>query len=125
MPVPAIVHLGFDHFSAVLEEVNGRFRVRDPALGGEVWMPREALEEEMTGFALVIAGSLPTGWRELTEAEAASIIGHSCPPGSPSPDECPCPESEPGMPTYSLHPTQASVLLSDAPLGSTPRVGLR
>ncbi|MGH9370515.1 MAG: cysteine peptidase family C39 domain-containing protein [Vicinamibacterales bacterium] len=120
---PAVVHLGFEHFSAVLEEVDGRFRVRDPALGGEVWMTREALDEEMSGDALILASAPAPGWRELTPAEAATIVGHSCPPGLPDPDECPCPESEPGMPTYSLHPTQASVLLSDAPLGYSPPRG--
>ncbi len=123
LETPAIVHLGFNHFSAVLEELDGRFRVRDPALGGERWMPREALDEEMTGYALVPAGWPAPGWAEVSEAEAAAVIGHSCPPGIPDPDECPCPEGEPGMPTYSLHPTQASVLLSDTPLGYSPPRG--
>jgi RHS repeat-associated protein len=121
--LPAIVHLGFDHFSAVLEQTDNRFRVRDPALGGEVWMPREALLEEMTGYALFPGAAIPEGWEALTEEEEARIVGHSCPPGVPDPDDCPCPEGGVGMPTYSLHPTQASVLIGDSPLGYSPPRG--
>ena len=120
---PAIVHLGFDHFSAVLEERAGAFLVRDPALGGEVWMTREALDEEMSGAALISATRDAPGWHELSEAEAEQIVGHSCPPGLPDPDECPCPIDQPGMPAYTLHPVQASVLLSDTPLGYLPPRG--
>jgi hypothetical protein len=86
---PAIVHLGFDHFSAVLEEQHGVLRVRDPSLGGEVWMRREALGEEMSGAALIPSDAEASGWRELNETDAATIVGHSCPPGLPDPDECP------------------------------------
>jgi len=120
---PAIVHLGFDHFTAVLEEKNGAFRVRDPALGGEIWMTREALDEEMSGAALIPEAQDAPGWHELTDGEASSIVGHSCPPGLPDPDECPCSETDPGMPVYSLHPVQASVLLADAPLEYAPPRG--
>ena len=120
---PAVVHLTIDHYSAVLQEVNGRFLVRDPALGGEVWMPREALEELMSGYALVPASAETAGWRDVAAAEASGVFGHSCPAGQPDPDECVCKESEPGMPVYSLHPTQAGVLLSDAPLGYRPPRG--
>jgi RHS repeat-associated protein len=142
--VPAIVHLKFDHFSAVLEEVNGRYRVRDPALGGEVWMPRDALDEEMSGHALFIAGdALPPGWHDLSESDAAAIVGHSCPPGLPDPEEpppCPlcddgggsgagpgCPggscSAGVGMPAYTFHPLFASLMFFDNPIGYQPPRG--
>lgn len=120
---PSILHLGFDHFSAVLREEAGHYLVRDPALGGEIWMPREAIEEEATGYALVMSDAVANGWRAVSKNEGDTVIGHSCPPGIPDPDECPCPEGEAGMPTYSLHPTQASVLLSDTPLTYSPPRG--
>ena len=123
LTLPAVVHLTIDHYSAVLEEVHGRYRVQDPSLGGEVWMPRDALDELMSGYALVATSAETSGWRDVPTAEASAVVGHSCPAGQPDPDECPCPESEPGMPVYSLHPTQAGVLVSDAPLGYSPPRG--
>jgi hypothetical protein len=70
-----------------------------------------------------MSDAVGNGWRAVSKSEADTVVGRSCPAGIPDPHDCPCPESEPGMPTYSLHPTQASVLLSDTPLTYSPPRG--
>jgi YD repeat-containing protein len=68
-------------------------------------------------------------WREATDGEAASIVGH-CNPGKPSNAPPPCPHcSDPppggpgGMPVYGIHPTSAALVIDDAPLGYVPPIG--
>ena len=160
-PVPSIVHLRSQHFSAIVEHRDGKYRLRDPGLGGDLWMTTEALRDETTGF--VLAASRPEGdeWRAVTDGEGHSAVGH-CTPGKPSNDdapphypscEAPGPGSPPpgidpdenppaspsargpdtedpaenagpcGMPYYRFHPTSASLVIDDTPLGYTPAVG--
>lgn len=79
-PVPSVVHLRSQHFSAIVEHRDGQYRLRDPALGGDIWMSDAALRDESTGF--VLAPGRPAGdeWRRATAAEAHAIVGH-CNPG--------------------------------------------
>jgi len=51
--VPSVVHLRSGHFTAVIGAANGGYLIRDPALGGELWVTPEALMEEGSGHALV------------------------------------------------------------------------
>jgi hypothetical protein len=44
--VPSVVHLRSGHFTAVIGAADGGYLIRDPALGGELWVTREALWEE-------------------------------------------------------------------------------
>jgi RHS repeat-associated protein len=75
IPIPALVHLKAGHFAALVEERDGRFRFDDPLLGGEVWMSREAFEEEISGFFLVEQGRLLDGWRSATRGETEPVRG--------------------------------------------------
>jgi hypothetical protein len=36
--LPALVHWKIGHFSAVVEERDGRYFVKDPVQGGEMWI---------------------------------------------------------------------------------------
>jgi len=128
IPAPSIVHLRSQHFSAVAEYRDGKYRMRDPALGGDFWMDAAALRDEMSGFVLVDPSApLGAGWRRAGDAEGAAVVGR-CFPGVPADDpECPpCGGGGPGpggMPSYSFHPTTASLLINDQPLGYAPPVG--
>jgi hypothetical protein len=75
IPVPSLVHLKQGHFAALVEEREGRFRFDDPLLGGEVWMSREAFEEEISGFFLLEQGRLPDGWRSASRGETEPVRG--------------------------------------------------
>ena len=128
-PVPSIVHLRSQHFSAIVETKDGKYRLRDPGLGGDIWMPAEALRDETTGY--VLAASRPAGdeWRPVTDGEGQAAIGH-CQAGKPSSDDPPCPNcggggpgGNGGMPYYSFHPTGVGLVIEDAPLGYAPPVG--
>ena len=128
VPVPSVVHLRSQHFSAVAEYRDGRYRVRDPALGGDFWLDAAALRDEMSGFVLVDPGApLGAGWRRAGDGEGTPVVGR-CFPGVPADDpECPaCGGGGPGpsgMPSYSFHPTMASLLITDQPVGYAPPVG--
>jgi RHS repeat-associated protein len=127
-PVQSIVHLRSQHFSAIVEYNDGKYRLRDPGLGGDLWVSESALRDETSGF--VMTDTKPEGeWRETTDGEAASIVGH-CNPGKPSNAPPPCPHcSDPppggpgGMPVYGIHPTSAALVIDDAPLGYAPPIG--
>jgi RHS repeat-associated protein len=111
--------------------------LRDPGLGGDLWMTAAALRDETTGF--VLSAERPGGveWLAATDGEGRSAIGH-CTPGKPIGDDPPCPRcggnngpgSGPpgggppiGMPHYSFHPSTASLVIEDSPVGYSPAIG--
>ena len=127
-PVPSIVHLRSQHFSAIVGYRDGRYQMLDPALGGEWWASEEALRDESSGFALASARPSGSEWRAASAAEAHTVVGH-CLPGKPSSLDPPCPNcggggpGSNGMPSYAFHPTTAALTIDDAPVGYTPAVG--
>lgn len=61
VPVPSVLHLKSQHYSAVIGRQDGGLLVKDPALGGEVVLSAAALADEMTGYVLVPAAARPVG----------------------------------------------------------------
>lgn len=123
LPVPSIVHLRSQHYSAVVGRRDGGYQLRDPILGGEFWMSDAAMADEASGYLLTPQGSASADGREVTADEGRNVVGH-CAPGMPMYDEpCGCGDGPAGMPTYALHPLVASVVLRDTPLGYTPLRG--
>ncbi len=53
IPVPSIVHLRSEHFSALVARTGDRILVRDPAFGKEAWFSEAALRDEASGYFLV------------------------------------------------------------------------
>lgn len=130
--VPSVVHWKVGHFAALVREEHGALLSKDPTFGNETWLSQEALDQESSGYFLVPAGDLPSGWTRATKQEAAEIYGkgHS---GSTDPDETgpgdhktppKCGES-PGlaMATYQFHILAASVHIKDTPVGYSAAVG--
>ncbi|MGC4082340.1 MAG: hypothetical protein QM736_09605 [Vicinamibacterales bacterium] len=125
LPLPTIVHLRSNHYSALIAREPGGYRIRDVALGGDLFLSDAALRDEMSGYVLVApaASSAPPIGRAVTLAEARGVVGH-CAPGSPKNDEpCGCSRGPNGMPVYALHPMTASVMVNDTPLEYTPPRG--
>lgn len=85
--VPAVVHLRSNHYTTVVEHKDGRYVLRDPAMGGFMQMSEAALQDEMSGFVLVPDRGAPIG-REVTASELDQVVGH-CVPGTPEHDS-PC-----------------------------------
>lgn len=171
-PVPSVVHLRSQHFSTIVEARDGKYRLRDPGLGGDFWVSAEALRDESTGFVLTAEPPPAAQWREIADGEGRAVVGH-CTPGKPSNDDPlredspPCggpgpggpPAAEPpadspsesstasaakggrkhnpptqpadedgpcppgGMPYYRFHPSAASLVIDDVPLGYSATVG--
>jgi RHS repeat-associated protein len=143
---PAVVHWKVDHYAAIIarREERGReyFLVENPLFEKELWVSREALDEETSGYYLVPEGSLPVGWRVVAEAEAASVFGR-CYSGVPDYQQttcyavraqtscplCPCDDPTSGgaqtspMAEYSFHALLVSLNIVDQPLGYTPPRG--
>jgi RHS repeat-associated protein len=131
IPVPSIVHLRSQHYSAIVGEKDGRYIVMDPGLGGQFLLTGAAIRDESTGYFLVSSAQrLTLGARAVPADEAASVLGH-CAPGGPAHNDPPCPRcdnpgpggSGGGMPKYTFHPQKISLLIDDVPLGYTPPVG--
>ena len=50
LSTPAIVHFRADHYVAIVKAERGEYLVIDPAMGGQIWMSCEALEDEGSGY---------------------------------------------------------------------------
>ena len=84
--LPAVVNWKVGHYAALLKEVNGRYEVQDPTFGDEIWVTREVLDKEASGYFLVPAGVLPAGWHSVSPEEGAGVWGkgdsHNGDPGA-------------------------------------------
>jgi len=130
--VPSVVHLKANHFAAVVEKRGNRFRLDDPLLGGEVWMSRQALEEEGSGYFLVPQGPLGSGWRMVDSAEGDLVRG-KCSTAIPDPGNgrrcdwqgggCGSQCGGSGMAVYSFHLLRTSIHIVDTPVGYSPPRG--
>jgi RHS repeat-associated protein len=136
-PVPAIVHLKVSHFAALVGESNGRFHLKDPTFGTDLWLTRHALESETSGYFLVPSKTILPGFREVGVAEARNIRGMgfttdndpnaTMPSDEKSMDDQNCGGScQPpcqGMCGYNVTEMVVSLNLRDTPVGYTPPKG--
>jgi RHS repeat-associated protein len=130
--VPSVVHLRAGHFAAVVEKRGNHFLLNDPLLGGEVWMSRKALEEETSGYFLILPGSLPAGWRATPAGEGDGVRG-KCVYATPFVNHtrrcdklgggCGTSCARGGMAEYSFHLLRASIHITDTPVGYSPPRG--
>lgn len=74
-PTPSVIHWKIGHYAALIREEKGLWLVRDPTFGEDLWITKEALMAEASGYFLVPEGPLSKGWANVAEAEAGSIYG--------------------------------------------------
>ena len=128
--VPMVVHWKVGHFAAITRKQNGRYLVKDPTFGEELWVSKQALDTEATGYGLVVAkdGQVPEGWAAVTDEEAAEIWGKggaetkdpktTAPGSEKTPGKCP-----PGMATYTIFKMLGTLQVRDKPVGYEPPFG--
>lgn len=122
IPVPSIIHLRCGHYGALLEESNGQFLLSDPTFGSDVWITRQAIEDEASGYFLVPGASPQTsGHAIVSPDQAAKVFGKGYvtaidPKATKKCDlqngKCP----DPGMAGYRFHIMAASLSVTDTPL---------
>jgi YD repeat-containing protein len=130
--VPSIIHLKQNHFSMLARQEGEYFVLDDPLLGGEVWMSRQALVEEMSGYSLVPATTLPARLKKAKVQDLEKVRG-KChwpipDPGKPCRQDPTCRKCCKNnrcspMTTYSFHSLLAGLYLTDAPVAYTPPRG--
>jgi RHS repeat-associated protein len=128
IPVPSIVHLRSQHYSAIVGERNGRYVIRDPGLGGERLFTADAIRDESTGYFLIDRSTVDAFDARVVESrEAVKVLGFCAPGGPGHYDPCNCEENRGpgpgGMTNYTFHPQKVSLVLNDVPVGYTPPVG--
>jgi RHS repeat-associated protein len=145
LPTPAVVHWKHGHFSALLDEKDGKYLLEDQGLRFRRWVSLDELEGDFSGYFLVPTNKVPASARRVPSAESDQVFGshcaHSTPPGSegtsgpngtiggvagPStgPINPPGPPPCSGMPSYTFHTMMISLLVVDTPLFYRPPVGL-
>ncbi|MDD2710648.1 MAG: hypothetical protein PHV34_21930, partial [Verrucomicrobiae bacterium] len=130
---PAMVHWKSFHYGAVVEEQNGRYRVLDLSMGGELWVSRQVFEEEGSGYWLIPSGPLPGGWNKVEKDEGDKVWGKGNTNGEPvkasgkgeiNCPTCPSPNgSATKMAQYTVLAALTSLMVFDTPMGYAPPVG--
>lgn len=129
IPVPSVVHWKVSHYAAIVAEDKGRYHIQDPTFGTDLWVGREAVEAESSGYFLIADGTPRAGWRTVSAAEADRIYGmgftNAGDPNATRPDD---PKANPdcgngGMCGYNVHSLNVSLNITDTPVGYRPAVG--
>ncbi len=146
IPIPSVVHWRVSHFAAIIGERNGRYHIKDPTFGHDLWVTRGALDTEGTGYFLAL-GKQDTGpWRQVASEEASHVRGMGsvgdvkpdsdtpedpdcdCGGGSnasgiSAPSEADAGSDDTGMTRYAFGEVLNSLKLIDSPVGYTPPKG--
>jgi RHS repeat-associated protein len=132
IPFPAVVHWKAGHYASILEEQNGRYRVRDTALAEDIWMRKEVLERQSSGYFLVPQGQIQAygswqsvGLQEANKIRGAGATGANNPNqvGQDAPTDGGDKPSCQGMPFYTVSSLLVSLKIDDKPLGCHAAVG--
>ena len=129
VPIPSVAHLKGGHFTAIVGENATHYKLDDYAMGGEMWISKEALWDDSSGYFL-IPGEIGEGWREAKTSELAKqrgkcmgSTGQANPPCEPGGGCTPTPTPTPGMATYNFAKMRATLQLQDIPVGYDPPRG--
>ncbi len=94
IPVPSVVNWNVHHYAAIVAEVKGKYWVKDPTFGsGDLFMTKEAIDAESSGYFLVPSNVKTTPWQEVVaqspEAKAVYGMGYpgALPPGGTGPND--------------------------------------
>jgi RHS repeat-associated protein len=145
VPVPSIVHWKVNHYAAIVGRVGDEFHIEDPTFGNDLWVTKEALDSEGSGYYLVpkpqiLAQGRPVGIQEASHVfgmgqtggndensttpddKNASSCGGS---GAPGAESATTPGSSSGPPLcgYNIKEMVVSLNLTDTPVGYAPPKG--
>ncbi|MBV8278127.1 MAG: hypothetical protein JO170_23095, partial [Verrucomicrobia bacterium] len=126
---PAVVHWKVGHYAALVQEKNSKYLSKDLTFQDNIWLSREALDAEASGYFLVPAGPLPAGWHLVTPDQVANVWGCGQTSGNQGGGEsnsdpgCGCPPNGLGMAHYDVKSQAVSLTVFDTPLGYHPPVG--
>jgi RHS repeat-associated protein len=129
IPVPSVVHWKVSHYAAIIGESEGRYHIQDPIFGEDLWVTRDAIDQEASGYFLVPTHKLQAGWQpvQLAEADIPHGMGYtgSTNPSDTSPDSD---KTKPGdcnqgMCGYNFTEMAVSLNLNDTPVGYAPPKG--
>jgi len=133
VPVPAVVHWKVGHYATILEQKDGRYRVRDTALKADVWMRREVLERQSSGYFLVANKTEQSpNWLAVTNVQATHVIGAGETSKNNPGELCNCHQAggdaqpklpKEGMPVYTVDTMLASLEITDTPVAYTAAKG--
>jgi RHS repeat-associated protein len=138
--IPSVVHWNLNHYSAILEYKEGKYLIADstfdPRYGPNLWVSKETLLKESSGYFLISESKIGTGWRSVPKTEAEAIHGkglittkdvtetkgsdagkgasHTCNGG--------CPPDKP-MAQYRFHTMLTSLQVFDTPISYAPPRG--
>ena len=134
---PSIIHWKVGHYAALLDKESGRYHTKDPTFENDTWHTPRCLDEQASGYFLIPAGPLPSGWEAVGETEAAQVFGKGVTSGNDEdrtgPDDHksgggggpggPEPRCSAGMAVYSFHTLVVSLNIEDTPVGYQPPYG--
>lgn len=146
IPLPAVVHWKINHYAAIIGEQNGRYHLKDPTFGQDLWISKEALEAETSNYFLIPRqAAKQAGWKTVAQAEAKKVFGMGytqfSDPARTRPNDqkaCDCKNLSPdddsaegagadapsvGMPSYNVHAMLVSLNLVDTPISYRPPKG--
>ncbi|CAJ0744851.1 hypothetical protein R16034_04878 [Ralstonia edaphis] len=76
IPLPAVVHWKINHYAAIVGEQNGRYHLKDPTFGHDLWISKAALEDETSNYFLIPQGAAKQpGWKAVSQADARRVFG--------------------------------------------------
>jgi RHS repeat-associated protein len=138
---PAVVHWKAGHFAALVGKTETpfgtRYHFQDPTFGDDFWVSQAAMDAEASGYCLIPAGKLSTGWRTVKTDEAGTVWGKGVVSGyDPNGFSCQfdlkaksgggcssCGGQSPMMASYNFHAMLVSLNINDTPVGYAPPVG--
>lgn len=133
---PSVIHWKVGHYAALLDTEAGRYHTKDPTFENDTWHTPRCLDEQGSGYFLIPAGPLPSGWEAVSETEAAQVFGKGVTSGNdedrtgPGDHKSgggraggPGPRCSAGMAVYSFHSLVVSLNIEDTPVGYQPPYG--
>jgi RHS repeat-associated protein len=130
--LPSIIHWKVGHYAALLDTEARRYHSKDPTFENDTWHTLRCLDAQASGYFLVPAGPLPSGWQVVSETEAAQVFGKGTTKGtdenrtspgdhkSGGPPGAACSQ---GMAVYRFHTLVVSLNIEDTPVGYQPPYG--
>jgi len=146
IPIPSVIHWKVSHFAAIIGEQNGRYHIKDPTFGHDLWVTRGALDSEGSGYFLALGKPKASPWRLVASEEASHVRGmgytNDNDPDDDTPDDPPCNcdggsnasgisgpseadsgDDDTGMTRYAFTEMLNSLKLQDSPVGYAPPKG--